>query len=93
MYLLRKYCDGATIMYTQSIFKFFAKTHMQDINHDIKSQNYGVKLETLKKTWQGDQNCDVMWELCYNRKLENICILSVGILTLFFSVLLWFVEI
>lgn len=33
---------------------------MQDVNHDIKSQNYGVKLETLKKTLQVDQNCDVM---------------------------------
>lgn len=33
---------------------------MQDVNHDIKSQNYGVKLEPLKKTLQGDQNCDVM---------------------------------
>lgn len=32
---------------------------MQDVNHDIKSQNYGVKLETLKKTLQGDQNCNV----------------------------------
>lgn len=25
---------------------------MQDVNHDIKSQNYGVKLETLKKTYR-----------------------------------------
>lgn len=26
---------------------------MQDVNHDIKSQNYGVKLETLKKDFTG----------------------------------------
>lgn len=72
-------------MYTQSIFNFLQKPICKTLIMILSHRIMVLNSKPSKRLYREIRI--VMWELCYNWKLENIiCILSVGIFTLFFSI-------